>query len=138
MCNLSKVVWNLRDFLSVLIDLIRKLWALAQCFIWKCKRSLSLYDLVTEFTCKLTLLHLTLYHGINRLNDYISQCKKLLIQITNIIVNILLFQLSNDYMVWTSSSSFTYVWVRKFYNKICITKLTTEHMDWTCVFQQHK
>ena len=107
MCNLSKVVWNLRDSLSVLIDLIRKLWALAQCFIWKCKRSLSLYDLVTEFTCKLTLLHLTLYHGINRLNDYISQCKKLLIQ--------WLYGLDAQFQL-------TYVLVRKSYNKVCITK----------------
>ena len=57
------------------------LWAFAQCFTWKFKRSLSLYDLVTELTCKLTLYNALCYHGINRLNDYISQCKKLLIQI---------------------------------------------------------
>ena len=81
MWKLFKVVWNLRDSYQLVIDVIRKLWALAQFFTWKCKRSLSLYDLVTELTCKLTLYNALCYHGINRLNDYISQCKKLLIQI---------------------------------------------------------
>ena len=69
--------------LSVLvIDMIRQLWALAQCFTWKLKRSLSLYGLVTESPCNMKLNNSLCYLGIIDKLITQSQCKKLLKQIT--------------------------------------------------------